>query len=390
MSRLLDIHIPPNRLPLFYFAAGVTSAAILSTLYTSLIPSKPKHIPSPLQTQHTSPLQINSYPSANYIPGARDIVTPHGSVRVYEFGPEDGRKVVLIHGISTPSPALAPIAEKLAAKGCRVLFYDLFGRGFSDAPGNVTYDERLYITQLFYVLASSPLSWAKFSVMGYSMGGGIAAAFASYFPGMVEDLVLLAPAGLIRPESTPLTTRLIYSGVFPQSLVEYLVARRLKAAPNVKTTSGAAADEDPVNAETAGVRTAAPEAFGRVVDAAAIVNWQMEKHVGFLGAFVDSFQKGPIRGQHEQWRLIGRRLDAQRSSDQKKDEVEQGLRIGKVLMVVGLTDDAIHTPELLIDAFATLGEQNLEVLQLDAGHEVPVTRSAEIVDWIWRNWAEKE
>jgi len=59
-------------------------------------------------------------------------------------------------------------------------------------------------------------------------------------------------------------------------------------------------------------------------------------------------------------------------------------------MVVGLTDDAVHTPELLIDAFATLGEQNLEVLQLDAGHEVPVTRSEEIVDWVWRNWEEKE
>jgi len=307
---------------------------------------------------------------------------------VYEIGPEDGRKVLLIHGISTPSPALAPIAEKLAAKGCRVLFYDLFGRGFSDAPDGTTYDERLYITQLFYVLASSPLTWDKFSIMGYSMGGGIAAAFASYFPAMVEDLVLLAPAGLIRPESAPFTTRLIYSGIFPQSIMEYLVARRLKSTPNLRTTPSAS-DQDPVNAETAGVQKAAPEAFGRVVDAAGIVNWQMDKHAGFIGAFVSSFRKGPIRGQHEQWRLIGKRLDAQRVGD-KYDATREGLNIGKVLMVVGLTDDAVHTPELLIDAFATLGEQNLEVLQLDAGHEVPVTRSEEIVEWVWRNWEEKE
>jgi len=388
MSQLMDFHIPTHRLPLFYFAAGATSAVVLSTIYTFLASPTSRHIASPLETQHTSPLRINPYPSANYIPGARDIATPHGNVRVYEIAPQEARKVVLVHGISTPSPALAPIAEKLAAKGCRVLFYDLFGRGYSDAPADSTYDERLYITQLFYVLASSPLTWDKFSIMGYSMGGGIAAAFASYFPAMVEDLVLLAPAGLIRPESAPFTTKLIYSGLFPQSVMEYLVARRLKSKPNLRTTP-TASDQDPVNAETAGVRQAAPEAFGRVVDAAGIVNWQMEKHAGFIGAFTSSFRKGPIRGQHEQWRLIGKRLDAQRAED-KKDSTEEGLKIGKVLMVVGLTDDAVHTPELLIDAFATLGEQNLEVLQLDAGHEVPVTRSEEIVEWVWRNWEEQE
>ena len=59
------------------------------------------------------------------LPGARDVGSPYGSTRVYEWGPEDGEKILLIHGISTPSIALTDLAYKLASKGCRVM---LFGR----------------------------------------------------------------------------------------------------------------------------------------------------------------------------------------------------------------------------------------------------------------------
>ena len=42
-------------------------------------------------------------------------------MRCYEWGPEEGRKVVLVHGDTTPAPMLGPIAEKLAERDCRVL-----------------------------------------------------------------------------------------------------------------------------------------------------------------------------------------------------------------------------------------------------------------------------
>ena len=57
--------------------------------------------------------------------GARDVDSPYGSTRVYEWGPHDGEKVLLVHGISTPSIALTDLANKLVEKGCRVM---LFGR----------------------------------------------------------------------------------------------------------------------------------------------------------------------------------------------------------------------------------------------------------------------
>src|SRR2546423_180974 len=51
------------------------------------------------------------------LPGARDVQSPAGSIRVYEFGPENGRKVLLLHGISTPCLALGGVAHGLADKG---------------------------------------------------------------------------------------------------------------------------------------------------------------------------------------------------------------------------------------------------------------------------------
>ena len=64
------------------------------------------------------------YPPDAY-PGARDVASPYGSLRVYEWGPEDGRKIVMIHGITNPSVALGGVAEGLVDRGCRVI---LFGK----------------------------------------------------------------------------------------------------------------------------------------------------------------------------------------------------------------------------------------------------------------------
>jgi len=57
------------------------------------------------------------------LPGGRDVDTPYGNIRVYEWGPEDGRKVLLVHGISTPCLSLAATAKHLADKGCRVMLF---------------------------------------------------------------------------------------------------------------------------------------------------------------------------------------------------------------------------------------------------------------------------
>jgi hypothetical protein len=47
----------------------------------------------------------------------------YGSIRVYEFGPENGEKVLLVHGISTPCISLTYIAHGLVDRGCRVMLF---------------------------------------------------------------------------------------------------------------------------------------------------------------------------------------------------------------------------------------------------------------------------
>lgn len=44
-------------------------------------------------------------------------------MRVYEWGPEDGHKVLLVHGITTPCIALGAVAHGLVDNGCRVMLF---------------------------------------------------------------------------------------------------------------------------------------------------------------------------------------------------------------------------------------------------------------------------
>lgn len=78
-------------------------------------------IPAPSRTAAAAADEKGSSSSLAYppdaLPGGRDVATPYGSVRVFEWGPEDGEPVLLIHGISTPAIALGDLAHDLVARG---------------------------------------------------------------------------------------------------------------------------------------------------------------------------------------------------------------------------------------------------------------------------------
>ena len=101
---------------------------------------------------------------------------------------------MLIHGLTIPSIAYAALVPILVGAGYRVLLYDLYGRGYSDAPEGVPYDAKLYVTQLALLLQH--LKWDRARIVGFSMGGAVAAAFVAAFPELAErDVVLVASAG---------------------------------------------------------------------------------------------------------------------------------------------------------------------------------------------------
>jgi pimeloyl-ACP methyl ester carboxylesterase len=119
---------------------------------------------------------------------------PSGWTHFRWWGPSDGRVAVLIHGLTTPSFVWEGLAPLLAARGWRCLAYDLYGRGHSQAvPGRQ--DADFFLGQLDELLEHEALG-GPVTLVGYSMGGAIAAAFAARNPGRVARLVLVAPAGL--------------------------------------------------------------------------------------------------------------------------------------------------------------------------------------------------
>jgi len=119
---------------------------------------------------------------------------PRGATHYQWAGPQDGPIVVCIHGMTTPSFVWGPIAQGLAEQGFRVLTYDLYGRGYSARPRGAQ-GAAFFVAQLEDLLDALGVD-QPVTLLGYSMGGAIAAAFAAKHAQRIRQIVLLAPAGM--------------------------------------------------------------------------------------------------------------------------------------------------------------------------------------------------
>lgn len=156
-------------------------------------------------------------PDHSSAPG--ELVTLSQGVTHYRWiGPVRGPVAVAIHGLTTPSPVWDKIAAGLGAIGYRVLVYDLYGRGHSDAvPGRQ--DLSFHLRQLEDLLADQGLE-DDLTLIGYSMGGSVATGFAAAYPGRVRRVILLAPAGIeiVQGDFERWTARLPLLGDWLQSV----------------------------------------------------------------------------------------------------------------------------------------------------------------------------
>ncbi|OBZ79344.1 Dihydrolipoyllysine-residue acetyltransferase component of acetoin cleaving system [Grifola frondosa] len=167
---------------------------LTSYSYTMREPVFPIPVDNSMETLPEASSLRQIYPE-DMFPNGSYAQLPHGRVRYWLLGPEDGTRVVLIHGISTPSIVWKAIAPYLAAHGLRVLVYDLYGKGYSQAP-KVKYDATLFITQLALLLQY--IGWDNAHIVGFSMGGAIAAGFAAMLPQLVAGkIVFMSSAGLM-------------------------------------------------------------------------------------------------------------------------------------------------------------------------------------------------
>ena len=114
-------------------------------------------------------------------------------------GSARGPVAVVVHGIATPMIAMEGLADALGRLGYRVLMYDLYGRGLSDAPAGPQ-DRAFFLRQLADLCAYQKIT-EDITIAGFSMGGSIATAFANEYPHSVKQVILIAPAGIATNES---------------------------------------------------------------------------------------------------------------------------------------------------------------------------------------------
>jgi pimeloyl-ACP methyl ester carboxylesterase len=146
----------------------------------------------------------------------------HGRRVVYRVA-GSGPPVVLIHGMLNSSSHWRSVAENLAGD-YTVIAPDLIGHGDSAAPRG-DYSLGAHASSIRDLLAAEGIDRA--SIVGHSLGGGVAMQFFYQFPQRTERLVLVSSGGLGHGVSPVLRTAAL-PGV--SALLSLTINRRLLGA----------------------------------------------------------------------------------------------------------------------------------------------------------------
>jgi pimeloyl-ACP methyl ester carboxylesterase len=123
----------------------------------------------------------------------RQTIEIHGQpVTYHKMG--EGPPVLLVHGITSSSRTWKSVMPRLAAK-YTVIAPDLLGHGRSAKPQG-DYSLGAYASGMRDLLVA--LDVPKATVVGHSLGGGIAMQFAYQFPDRISRLVLVDTGGIGR------------------------------------------------------------------------------------------------------------------------------------------------------------------------------------------------
>ncbi|MDV2475784.1 alpha/beta fold hydrolase [Rhodococcus zopfii] len=137
--------------------------------------------------------------------------TIHGYRRAFRLA-GSGPALLLIHGIGDNSSTWQDVIPHLA-QNYTVIAPDLLGHGRSDKP-RADYSVAAYANGMRDLL--SVLGIDKVTVIGHSLGGGVAMQFAYQFPHMVDRLILVSAGGVTKDVHPAL--RVISMPVFSETL----------------------------------------------------------------------------------------------------------------------------------------------------------------------------
>jgi pimeloyl-ACP methyl ester carboxylesterase len=155
-------------------------------------------------------------------PFERRTVRIHGHEVTYRMAGE-GPTIVLVHGIAGSSTTWRGVLPALA-EHYTVVAPDLLGHGHSAKPRG-DYSLGAYASGIRDLL--TVLGEERVTVVGHSLGGGVAMQFAYQFPERVERLVLVASGGLGKDVS-PLLKAVTLPGA--EYVIPVLLHRRVREA----------------------------------------------------------------------------------------------------------------------------------------------------------------
>ncbi|MFJ4252514.1 alpha/beta fold hydrolase [Microbacterium sp. NPDC090003] len=112
-----------------------------------------------------------------------------GAVIAFADGGGDGRPVLLVHGAGMDHTMFDAQAEALTAAGLRVLRSDLRGHGASALDEGVRFSAREALGDITALLAECRI--ARAVIVGHSLGGNLAQAYAAAQPARVSGVVVM-------------------------------------------------------------------------------------------------------------------------------------------------------------------------------------------------------
>ena len=116
----------------------------------------------------------------------KNIETPCGTIHYRTAG--QGKPLLLVHGLFSSMETFTPLFETLSSQR-RLVAFDFPDHGESTKGPDFHVDWQGY-GEAILALANS-LGFDEFDLCGHSMGGGVAALFASQYPEKVSKLILI-------------------------------------------------------------------------------------------------------------------------------------------------------------------------------------------------------
>ena len=178
--------------PLALLLASLSVAASAAAQGRSILPP----VPTPTDVKPGSiTCDECPYPYPEQVPGHQrlhpgrpDLVHGRGAQ-----GTPNGKTVMLFHGNNFGGFYFKAIIDALTKEGFRVIVPDQIGYGRSSKP-IAPYNFNSQARNTFLILQHEKIE--KVAIVGHSMGGMLAARFATQYPKAVERLVIYNPIGL--------------------------------------------------------------------------------------------------------------------------------------------------------------------------------------------------